>query len=836
MEQVQVIELKKQELLNVANAIYEVKDNSNSVVNSYYYKDTENRKIPLQIDQSGTDAFILQNSMQCKVLGGDTENQTDYDSLRSIDNVMQLANQVFLLLYVIHKAAVAKVGRNINTAITPIVIDLVDNEASNITIHLAERESNASPINIFEYLTKEMYNSLNLFGVYFKINLTDSRYAPVQLSFDITDAVEIINLNGISKKLFVYVDNATVSSEVIKRWNLKHSGDNIRIVNSIFQNAEIIDNTQKVTKLSNSSTHGLLKTIGDKYNSEPFSVLAELYSILDSSGDNISINYPDFASSSYNTSNSKAQLTDGQLRALALFHLQNPNKTISFVGATNKVETDFCKYVADLADRIEGTLSDRLIALNKKEVGKLYCIEANADKHLLAILNKVFLNNDADSIDILAVPVNNLSTILSYCENRINVNSNDKTDVFIPLQYGENPFDYRPDFKLNPLAVSPTLDNIQLNQDAFYSRGIGAEVKIIDVLQAILTSDIFYPFAKAELADFADFSVEYDSKSGYIEFSSDDIEKLILLKSFPDCNKKLTNLVRNEQYKFLDENMPRSLAEKLFIAKCLIHRILRYFEVCLKDYKNADKRLLSLADLLCFESNGVKYIGISLNKVKPTFKVTPLLSPFSVRNAQQIKNDVSGNNVMQLKPRNVSRVIPTSVFTTFDSLPAAIAEIVQLLNMKYKCNKEYKDYVSYGYKFADELTEYLVLYSCSKSQAAILTDVISSSYYANLRKGCTDAIHSAKIECKLGICDAGEYADAVCFNSLQYIVCNLTAQLYNIYNFKERNLIASKESLYNYIDFNFFKSVRLQYSPLTIFGTWNTSIDTVTWHTTLLKD
>lgn len=53
MEQVQIIELKKQELLNVANTIYEVTNsNSKSILRSYYYKNAANEKIPLLIDQS----------------------------------------------------------------------------------------------------------------------------------------------------------------------------------------------------------------------------------------------------------------------------------------------------------------------------------------------------------------------------------------------------------------------------------------------------------------------------------------------------------------------------------------------------------------------------------------------------------------------------------------------------------------------------------------------------------------------------------------------------------------------------------------------------------------
>lgn len=838
MEQVQIIELKKQELLNVANTIYEVTNsNSKSILRSYYYKNAANEKIPLLIDQSGTEAFALSDRMKCITIDRDSTIQNASDDMRNTGSVIQLVNQIFLMLYIIHKAAVTKASKfGVYDIRTPIVIDLIDNETSDIIINLAAKETDANPINIFDYLTAEMYNSLNLFGIYIKRDLMDRKYAPVQLGFNIVSDINNIQSIAAVGNLYVYVDNILTSSESIRWWNSSHKQDHIRIINSIIQSAEVFEEgIQNVTSLSNKTTHGLLKSIGDKYDSEPFSAIAELYSLLGNSGKDIYINYPDFASSSFSTLNSQSQLTDGQLRALALFHLQNPNITINFVGATNKVESDFCKYVADLADRVEGTLSDRLIALSKKELGKLYCIEANAGRHLMAILDDVFLHNNINTFQVLAIPVDSLITILSYSENRINVCSDDKTDMFIPLHYDEDPFDYRPDFKLNPLTVKPVLSNIALIQNIFKIEQTGADVKILDVLQTLLMSRIFNPFAKAELAEFADFSVTYDSKSGYIGFDEEDAESLILLKHFPDCNKKLPNLIRDKQQEFLDENMPRSLSEKLFIAKCLIHRILRYFEIHLYKY-NASRRLLSLADLVCFESEGKKYIGIGLNKLKPTFKVTPLLSPFSIQNAQKVTTEISGSGVLQFKARNVSRVIPTSIFLTFDSLPVAIAEIVKYLNIQNSCNKEYKDYISYGYKFPDYLTEYLILYSCSHSQAAIITDIDNSDYYASLKKGYINAIHSAKIESKLGIIERQEYETILQHNSLQYLISNLTAQLYNIYNYKERELIASKEDLFDSIDFNFFKSVRLQYSPLTIFGTWNTSADTVVWHTTLLKD
>lgn len=823
-------------------------------VSDYFLKDHTGSRFGVNISHMGGELFQIPLEVQPYVR---TEGMLD--------------NATFLWMFIIHKLLRER-DKGILGLNTPIIIETgIDKELQEPLI-ITDSSSNYRQMNINELLdaTKvDLRMSLGAFGVSFVDKLTDD-IVPIEpvLAFDIYDSTEhangdtadVIISNYLSDSLavdrYITTIRRTINgSDILARSDMKGikytyilvmgglasrsiidinsaaKDYNISVVNAVLpKKSDDTDNEHRdsVVNVSNQSSNGLLKHIGiSRLNNEPFTDIIKLYSFLENIDGDMCISYKDFSEAH------EGKLTDNQLRALALFHLQNPDKILDFEDLQPVRRTDFCRYVADLADRQEGTLSDRLIALHQKQLGKLYIVESNANCNLMAVLEDIHLSED-NSLAVAVISAKDLNTSISYRENRITIRDDaDKTHMQA-LPYGEDPYDFRPDFVINTLCAQPSAGALKcVGTDIMYN---DMPIQVIPILDAILQLNVPEAIVKAELLDYANYSFSPKSnvpvEDGKAVLSPLLQTELVTRYDWSNTNGKITDLT-----------VGRSLQEKVYIIQSFIHRLLRYFESFLNaGVLGIKQRLLSLADLVAFNCNGEVYFGVA-EQCNPQYTVRPFLSALDIHSEARRYNYSDSDDlhdcVFALNPIKVRKIMPTSVFNLTDKVPLAVQAVINWLNKKNNVGWDYKDYVSFGLRF-DEWSEFLLLHSCS-SAGNLNSDMNSlfsrsSDEFATLLSGCNNAIKAAYLEYILNINSKSNYEHVTEDISRLFVMSFLTIPLYSLNYATERNAICTSTELLNEIDFTFYKNVRMQYAPITIFGNWNQTGNMVTWHTTLLKN
>lgn len=825
---------------------------------TYVYIDNTNSQVGIDIAVSGGEIFDLPEHV-----------------LQNTSTTPVLSNSTFLWMFIIRKYLQDSDAQTPALNV-PIVIDL-DDKGSETIESVRQIEGIMQPMSLADlaenlvakdvstgglsWESKQLRDSLRLFGVTFSI---EDVVAPL-LAFDVySSELAIVNSNILKAKyangrkdladcLMTYVFAITaISFSEIDAINSECMMHNLALVNSTLDRAIDTNDSEHrddVLKLDNKYSRQLLAKLGgsravDKKHSK-FTDIIKLYSLLEEVDKEVCISYNDFADHTYVDSNTyEVGMTEGQLRALALFHLQHPDNPIDFDSMPLKQQHYYCMYVADLADRKEGTLSDRLLALHSKAIGSLYTIGTSSYKRHFARLDAIKLSSSNaitnDSIQILSLPITKLFSCLHFVDNRPTVTRVEQSIFFNPLPYGENPFDYRPDFVIDPLAAAPKYHKLTCIGSNFFCDYSSENpnqmaISILPVLSTLLHTDLLNPIMQAELIDYADYSSvrNYDTVDDTADLT---VCKGIILNSFAENNDEATPTVG------------RSIQEKSFIANAFIHRLLRYFESVLQEQVEGagiQRRILSLADLLCYEDNGTVYVGIA-DTFESMFEVTPLIPTITIGSERRYTGATDGDFsslddcVMALPKRIVSSITPTTIFNQKEELPTAVRAIVHWLNKHNDSGEvlEYKDYVSYGMQF-DSWDAYLVLQSCS---AAGALDANTQSFFGNTNKdyatvtsGCAEDIHAAYLEYKRGIISYSEYIARTQKMCELYITSILTIPLYSLEYTRERSILCNAQEIVKRIDFRFFKNVRLQYSPISIFGTWNAHQNTITWHTSLLN-
>lgn len=783
-------------------------------------------------------------------------------------NIQVLNNSIFLWMFVIRKY-LQDVEKNVALN-TPIVINLAEEGRSEMIEAVDQVQSIQQPMHMSDltqflnsdndWLKKAMLSSLRLFGVTFS---TDDIATPV-LCFDVyTEDVIKVNSKTIlaqykehpdlADALMTYVFAiASLTSSEIDAINLVCKENNILLTNSTlgkYVDTGDSEHRDDILNLGNAQSNHLLAQLGgirsmDKKHSN-FKDLIKLYSLLEECDCEVNINYNDFADSTYMDSDTaEIGMTEGNLRALALFHIQHPDNPIDFESMPLKQQYMYCNFVADLADRREGTLSDRLQALHSKYIGGLYTIDTPDYKRFFVRLDKIKLSSsnaiNNDSIRFISLPITKLSSCLHFADNRPLISRSDTGTVYFePLPYGEDPFDYRPDFVMDPLTDLPKQHTLQcIDANFFCDNDETTPISILPVLQTLMHTDILEPIMQSEILDYVDYGTFFDFKP-----SSDATPNQIDLTS---CSKKQPNTLMEQRGIDIDEKtVGRSIKEKGFIVTSFIHRLLRYFESVMSSEhgdSHIPRRILSLADLLCYEYKGTVYIGIA-DVFDSKYEVTPLVPTITIGSNRRYagttdKSFSIDDCVMPLPRLTVSKITPSTIFNRKEELPTAVRAIVSWLNKQNNQDNEYEDYVSYGLQF-DSWDAYLILQSCSAA-GALSADIHSffgntDINYATINTGCREDIHAAHLEYKHGIISREEYISRTQKMCELYITSILTIPLYSLEYVRERSIICNSPEIVKLIDFRFFKNVRLQYSPLSIFGTWNDIGSTVTWHTSLLN-
>lgn len=826
--------------------MYQEKTN-NITFDTYVYVDNEGGQYGIDIAVSGGEIFDLPEYV-----------------LSSYPDLPTLSNSTFLWMFIIRKY-LQDVVKNIPLN-QPIVIDLSEDRTNEMIEPVSQIEGIQQPMGITDllaflntdssWLAETLTKSLRMFGVTF----SDNDIVEPVLAFDVFSSERsVVNSSILLEQysgrsdlrgcLLTYVFAITaISHSEIDAINTTCAEHNILLVNSTLDRVINTNDTEvrdDIFRLNNKQCAHLLAKLGgsrsvDKKHSN-FSDIIKLYSLLEEHNCEVSISFNDFADHTFVDSNtSEVGMTDGQLRALALFHIQHPDNPIDFESMPMRQQQDYCKYVADLADRKEGTLSDRLQALHSKSIGGLYTISTPNYKRYFVRLDAIKLSSgntiDNDSIHLLALPINKLSSCLRYVDNRPAVTQGKAGIYFDPLPYGENPFDYRPDFVIDPLAATPKMHTLTCVQsDFFCDNDRVTAVSFLPVMSTLLHTELLEPIMRAELLDYADYS------SVSRQDITDDCADLtacrsVLLSSFAYGNDKSITA----------SSVGRSIHEKSFIVNAFLHRLLRYFESILQKQPGAPgiaRRILSLADLVCYEHKGVVYVGVA-EQFDSKFEVTPLVPTITIgserRYSGATEEDFSDLDdcIMVMPKRIVSSITPTTIFNRKEELPTAVRAIVQWLNKQNEQENEYEDYVTYGLQF-DSWDAYLILQSCSAA-GALTADTLSffthaNKEYATLTSGCEEDIHAAYIEYKQGLISYNEYIRRTQKMCELYVTSVLTIPLYSLEYVAERNVICNSSDIIKRIDFRFFKNVRLQYAPISIFGTWNAQQNTVTWHTSLLN-
>lgn len=707
--------------------------------------------------------------------------------------------------------------------------------------------------NILKGSQPSLLHSLNLFGITVIGSASDETYSR-QLYFDapsnevkaITDIEEILpKYQGLKGTLYLYLPKLSITNIDVFHLNQQLADRNVVVVNAYTSSVSIPDEMpdempSDIYRFASEDVKELFKSLSQSADDEPFTDLIKLYSLLDScDAKDIELDYNDFL---YETSfNSMKGLSDTYLRVLALFHLQNPKKVLNLVHAAVGHEVTYLNYLADLSDRREGTLSDRLDAFLYKvqnDVGKLVVTDFGASGFMFSRLNDCKLSDTENNVlPCLAVPLDKLQAAIRYMENRISVTpknipgkANSTSYVLNPLNYGENPFDYRPDFICDPLGATPTSCNLYLT-DAGLSMGISVDdaksVEILPVVNTLLESNFLNDFIKADILEYADYSCPID-----LDIDGDKADLSSLYQN--TYNGKLIYGVKVDVN---ERTIARNLHEKAFIVKSFIHRVLRYFEYNLNSSTTISPRILNVTDLICFKCGDEIYIGIADN-FKPVYKVTPFASLVAPSQERLSSVKASTDLVYELPEQKVDKIIPTSTFNMPDQVPITLESIF----LKFKPEKpidEYENYITYGQKF-DDWTEFFVLHSCGRAgknaENMEQFSKLSQKDVPTFGVGCSSAIYAAFTRFKLGLLSEQEYKSVVAEYSALFVKGMLLVPMYSVDIANERISICNSKELWDFIDFNYFKDVRLQYSPISVFGTFNRKGKNVTWHTTLLKE
>ncbi len=718
-------------------------------------------------------------------------------------------------------------------------------------------------VSYFEKLLMEpgsnLLPSLNLFGITVVGNQTDRILintffrklyfdtSSKQITNGIKDIEEILSAYPELKgTLYLYLPNLNTNNVDIISLNKQLADKDVVIANAYTSTISVaLEMPSDIHRFRSDEVKSMFHSISEGANNESFSDLIKLYSLLDNcDARDIELDYRDFF---YQALDEMKGLSKSHLRVLALFHLQHPEKVINLANAgASSCEALYLNYLAALSDRQEGTLSDRLNAFlykSKNDKGKMFVTDFGAQRFMFSQLNECKLSDTGNNIlPCLAVSLDELQSVIHYSENRISVTPKNiagkqasTSYVLNPLHYGENPFDYRPDFICDTLGVIPNAYNFYLKDSALYV-GTSVEntksVEILPVMDTLLESDFLNDFISANILEYADYSLPVDIN---VEGNTANLDALY---ENTYCNIQLHGAKAATEVN--EQTMARTLHEKAFIAKSFIHRVLRYFEQHLNSETAVSQRILNITDLVCFRCEGRIYLGIT-DKFNPVYTVTPYTSLVKLSRALSSSEEASADLVFKLPVRNVNNVIPTSAFNMPDQIPLVLKSIflsLQKSDPTY-ANKEYKDCITYGQKF-DDWTEFFVLHSCGAAgKSAKRIDQffkLSQKNVPTFGVGCASSIHAAFTKYKLGLIDEAEYQHILAEYSQLFVKGMTLIPMYSIDIANERNSVCNSKELLNLIDFNYFKDVRMQYSPISIFGSFNREDKNVTWHTTLLKE
>lgn len=668
-----------------------------------------------------------------------------------------------------------------------------------------------------------------------------------QITAGISDIADVLSsYPNLAGTLYLYLPNLNTNNIDIISLNEQLAGKNVIVANAYTSTISIaLEMPDNIHRFTSDEIKRMFHSISEGTNNESFSDLIKLYSLLDNcDAKDIELDYRDFF---YQTIDDMKGLSKSHLRVLALFHLQHPEKVLNLANAgASSSEAIYLNYLANLSDRQEGTISDKLDAFLYKcenDIGKMFVTDFGAQRFMFSQLNDCKLSDTENNIlPCLAVALEDLQAAMRYNENRISVTplnipgkQASTSYVLNPLHYGENPFDYRPDFTCDALGVIPTAFNFYLKSSELYI-GTSVEninsVKILSVVDTLLESDFLKDFISANILEYADYSFPLDVNvdNGIVNLDS----LYCNAHYYAERNGAKVAKDINEQ------TMARTLHEMAFIVKSFVHRVLRYFEQHLSSDTAITPRILNITDLVCFKCKDKIYLGVT-DIFNPVYTVTPYASLVKLSRALTSSEEASADLVFKLPQRNVNNIIPTSAFNMPDQTPIVLKSIflsLQRSDIAY-ADKEYKDCITYGWKF-DSWTEFFVLHSCGaagKSAKRIEQFFkLSQKNVPTFGVGCASAIHAAFTKYKLGLIDESKYKSILVEYSKLFVTGVMQIPMYSVDIANERDTVCNSKELWNLIDFNYFKDVRMQYSPISIFGSFNREDKNVTWHTTLLKE